>query len=344
MIINKSELHILLNQFMLRDLRTVDVEYPLLSLPLFTIDLDVWRVENIVSRADFDAMRHRYAKTPFLRDELPNYHDLIDVFVSSGAVDFDNQKEIDNSLNLLRTSIQDSNIYVKPVFIGIDTNIAYYRIISRRLNHAFKYVISDIVVEEIDARIHTKYTSKMLRKLEALPNSKIVREFSNGSAKDARKAKNAMNEIYYLINMLDAFRIGSDTGTKDKEVRDREIIKQYAKFSDEINAEVVVLTADKDMIFHAKASELSSVYFALPHSLSFNYTVDPEIVPNLIHDLVLVFGAIRIGDYLLLGEWRGKTSEDYFMENLKVYNVDPELIEDIKVCRGVINEFQRTKS
>ena len=64
----------------------------------------------------------------------------------------------------------------------------------------------------------------------------------------------------------------------------------------------------------------------------------------LIYDLAVVFGIINVGDTIILGEWRGKSSEDYFQENVKIHNFEPEFAKDLEICRGVMNEFQGDES
>ena len=338
MIINKEEIFVLLNEYYLRGIGEVTVEYPLYQVPLFTLNLHNFKIGELMSSKELNSFKRKFTRSEFLRRDLPDYHDLLHAFLSSGVLKFENYCEIEENFNLLNSSIKDRTIYVKPVFLGLDTNIAYYRVISRRIRDSFRYVISEIVIEEIDARIHSKYSGKMLRELETLPYHTVLGEFANGSTKDCRKAKNAMNEIYYLLNKKDAYRTGGKTETRDKEIRDREIIMEYKKFSDEINAEVVILTADKDMIFHAQAQQLSSIYYKLPHIIDAEY-VEPVHIPNLIYDLTMIFGIIKINNTIVLGEWRGKEAEDYFAERLKIYNVDPETATDINICRGASHEF-----
>ncbi len=338
MIINKEEIFVLLNEYYLRGIREVTVEYPLYQTSLFTLNLHNFKIENMIETKELNDLKRRFGRSEFLRRDLPDYHDLLDAFLSSGVLKFENHQEIEENFNLLNSSIKDRTIYVKPVFLGLDTNIAYYRVISRRIRDSFRYVISEIVIEEIDARIHSKYSGKMLHELENLPYHTVLGEFANGSTKDCRKAKNAMNEIYYLLNKKDAYRTGGRTETRDKEVRDREIIMEYKKFSDEINAEIVILTADKDMIFHAQAQQLSSMYYKLPHRIDAE-SVEPAVIPNMIYDLTLIFGIIRVNNTVLLSEWRGKEAEDYFGERLKIYNVDSETAKDINICRGAAHEF-----
>ena len=341
MIINRDEIYILLNHYALQGRTRLTVEYPPFNLKLFTIHLRKMRIEDVVDEKNFESLQKKFGKNEFMRHDLPNYRDLLDVFISSGIVEFENREEIDENFKLLREASEDRTIYIKPVFIGIDTNIAYYRVISRRFMNHFKYVISRIVIDEIDSKIHTKYTGRMLRHFQSLPYGNLVMEFANGSVKDARKAKNAMNEIYYLTNRLDAFVTGQGTETKDREIRDREIVESYRKFSDEINAEVVLLTADKDMMFHAQAQQLSAIYYKLPHNLAIDEKIDPRKISYLLYDLTAVFGIVKVNNTIILGEWRGKTSEDYFNERLNVFESDLNYEKDVKICRGVMDEFQR---
>ncbi len=340
MIISRDEIFVILNAYSLRGRTRISVEYPPFNLNLFDLHLRKMRMENIVDERRFESLRRKFARNELSRKELPTYRDLIDVLISSGIAEFENSDEIEENFKLLREATEDRTIYIKPVFIGIDTNMAYYRAISRRFGNHFKYVISRIVIDEIDARIHTKYTGRMLKHFEYLPYGNIFAEFANGSVKDARKAKNAMNEIYYLTNRLDAFITGKSTDTRDKEIRDREIVESYRRFSDEINAEVVLLTADKDMMFHAQAKQLSAIYFKLPHRMGEKIDIDPKTVPYLIYDLATVFGMIKMNNTLILGEWRGKSSEDYFAERINIYHTDVDYEKDVDICRGVLHEFQ----
>ncbi len=340
MIINRDEIYILLNHYALKGRSKLTVEYPPFNLKLFTLHLRKMKIEDVVDEKNFESLRRKFGKNEFMRRDLPNYRDLLDAFISSGMVEFENRDEIEENFKLLREASEDRTIYIKPVFIGVDTNMAYYRVISRRFQNHFKYVISRIVIDEIDARIHTKYTGRILRHYQSLPYGNLMMEFANGSVKDARKAKNAMNEIYYLTNKLDAFITGESSETKDKEIRDREIVESYRRFSDEINAEVVLLTADKDMMFHAQAQQLSAIYYKLPHSVYLNEKVDPKKIPYLIYDLAAIFGIIKINNTVILGEWCGKSSQDYFNERINIYASEVDYKKDVWVCRGVMDEFQ----
>ncbi len=340
MIIDRNEIYVVLNEYALDGRTKISIEYPPFNLKLFTLHMRKMKIEDIVSEKKFESLHKKFGKNEFMRRDLPGYRDLMDVFISSGVVDFENRNEIEENFKLLREASEDRTIYIKPVFIGIDTNMAYYRIISRRFQNHFKYVISRIVIDEIDAKIHTKYTGRMLYRYQSLPYGNLMMEFANGSPKDARKAKNAMNEIYYLTNKLDAFITGQGTETKDKEIRDREIVESYRKFSDEINAEVVLLTGDKDMMFHAQAQQLSAIYYKLPHNLTMDEDIDSQKISYLLYDLAAIFGIIKVNNTVILGEWRGKSSEDYFNERLKIHKSDVDYEKDVEICRGVMDEFQ----
>ncbi len=333
MIISKDEIFIILNENYLSRKFEIDIRYPLYNISLFTLNTKNFRVYDIVEKSKIDGIRRKIKADEFIKRDLPRYEDIVDAFISSGALDFENQDSIDEEFKLLKKAMQDKTVYIKPLFIGIDTNIAYYRIISRRLKDSFKYAVSQIVVDEIDARIHTKYSGKMLRSFENLANNSIISEFANASSKEARKAKNAMNEINYMFDTLDSFRTGESTTTMDKEARDREIALQYHNFAKEVEAEVVILTADKDMSFHAQAQGISSIYFKLPHKV-WDLNIDPMRIPYLLYDLAVNFGVIQLNDTIILSEWRGKEVEDYLKENLKIYNVNKELAKDISLCRG----------
>ena len=189
MIIGKEEIYVLLNEYYLHGVREINVEYPQFGISLFTLDIENFRVKEMATSQSLESIRRKYAKNDFMRRDLPGYYDMLDAFISSNLIEFENREEIEESFKLLRESIVDKTVYIKPVFVGIDTNIAYYRVVSRRLGDEFRYVVSQIVVDEIDARIHTKYSGKMLRYFEDLLYHNLFQEFANGSVKESRKAR-----------------------------------------------------------------------------------------------------------------------------------------------------------
>jgi len=240
------------------------------------------------------------------------------------------------------------------VFIAIDTNLLYFRFLSRHMpvRHEatdrtveatdFRYVVSELVQREIDSTIVHKYDRDEIMALSALfAHKELLREFRNGSAKRARGAKLAFNEMNYLLTDLRALRI-KGTPARDKEMNDIQIAQSYKDWSRGGDYDILLITGDEDMINHGRTSELMTLQLELPFEPPEHARIDPWTTTDLIHDLAVTLGVVSLANarMVLYGEWGGKTSADYASESLKVVSDDEETMRSVArqldVCRRIL--------
>ena len=318
------------------------IKYPLMDMELINISDDLKVLKSLTTWEGFMSTRSKYAKTTFLRRDLPKPADILEAMVSSGVVRFKNADEIDNIFSEMLEDYTDPKRHPRSVYIGIDTNIAYYRYITRFLKHTdFRFVISGIVVDEIDSRIHSKYQRGWIADMKKfLRAPEFVGEFLNGSTRESRRAKNAMTEVMKIIKEYQGFRIDVHTDEKDKEVRDRLIIESYRSFAEEMDANVVVLTADKDMVFHCEAQGLPVVFFELPHEIPSKIEASMENIVDFIYDMAVIFGVVELDGIEIFGEFLGKSADDYYEEQLQISNIKESTRKDIKITQTALEKLK----
>lgn len=357
LILSRQELQILTNSIYRSDTRYLHVTYPLYETELFTLDIGRPELTKIVRPDKLDWARSQ--RTPLDRsvsaDELPTFNDLKNCLLSSGFLSYKNEKEITKQLLDLRDEVRDPNKRPRPVFVALDTNVLYERFLSRHMPLKepesgrtveatdFRYALSEIVQIEIDSKITHKYSRDEIQGLTvALGHGDLIREFSNGSGRRERLAKLAFNEINYVLTELRALRVRGSP-TKGKEENDIEIAQSYRNWARNGQYDMLLLTADEDMVNHARTSELMTVQLEFPYDVPEHGRLDPWKASDLVHDLALVFGVIGLNDSILVfGEWAGKSSADYQRENVKVRMRDvshaANVSKQLEVCRRVLKK------
>ncbi|UCG70818.1 MAG: hypothetical protein JSV09_07430 [Thermoplasmata archaeon] len=347
-IISRKSLMILLNEISLSQKRRFKVKFPFYNLNLFEVDVGKYEIRDIVMEGDFNKAREKnMPDSDFLSNDLPRYTDFRDCLITSAFLGFTNFHDVSERLIALAETIKSPSGRSKPLYLAMDTNIVYLKLFSRyfplenKENNErttaidFRISLSDIVREEIDTNIKYKYRASNLNKMkEAFNHALLVDEFYNCSTRKTRIAKSAQNEIKLLFAELEAERAQASQFPRDKEERDRLIAKSYSLFEKERNGEVLLLTADEDMAYHAKNAGLLVETLIIPHKVPSLGKIGPNQLVNLLYDMSLSFGVIRLSGtgIIIFGEWKGKSYDDYSKEHLKLR------IEEASRIKG---EFER---
>jgi hypothetical protein len=333
-VISKSDLMILLNEIYLSESRVFKIKYPFYDISLFKVDLGKYLLRNIVTEEKFNTQRNENVpESDFLRGDLPRFTDFRDCLITSAFLPFSNFSGVRERLLDLANTIKSPSGRSKPLYLALDTNLVYLKFFSRYFPiqypelerildiSDFRIALSDTVKEEIDANIKHKYRASNLNKMKKkFGHSRIVDEFFNCSAKKTRVAKSAQNEIKLLMGDFEAERAESNVFSEDKEERDRVIAKSYSSFESAHGGEVLLLTADEDMAYHAKNAGLLDETLLIPHEVPEKGYILPYQLVNLIYDLAISFGVIGLGGcgVTIFGEWKGKNFNNYSMEQLKL--------------------------
>jgi len=357
-IVRSDELILLLNLIGMSGIKRVNVSYPVLQQPLLTLDLGDFSVTDVTGRSEFEGNQKSIldGKESSSR-EIPYFGDYKDCLLSSGCLQFENHAQVRNELLAICSESDSGPRLLRPLFLGLDTNVAYFRFFSRHLPNMlaeerkiddFKYVVSRVVREEIGSRVKSKFKNREISSLiKDFGHKELWRHLTNKSKKAARKAKMAQNELAMLRGPLRGLAAESKEYSKDKEERDRQISESYARFQEQNQSSVTMLTADIDMAYHARAARLGCIELRIPHKIPRHLKNEPWMLRHLLHDMAVTFGVIEMKEVgvTILGTWGGHELQDTEQENVKLLihnksSIIDELKKTLRICRKITNKPQ----
>ena len=355
-VLRSDELILLLNLIGMSGVKRVKVSYPILQQHLLTMDLSDFTVTDVTGRSKFESYQKslldgKEAST----SELPYFGDYKDCLLSSGCLLFENHEQVRDELLAICAESDSGPRLLRPLFLGLDTNVAYFRFFSRHLPNLlaedrktddYNYVISRIVREEIGSRVKSKYKNRELSALSReFGHKELWENFNNKSKKSARKAKMAQNELARLRGPMRGLAAESKEYSNDKEERDRQIAESYARFQEQNQSSVTMLTADIDMAYHARAARLGCIELRIPHRLPNHLKNEPWMLQHLLHDMAVTFGVIEMKDVgiTILGTWGGHELQDTEQENVKMLihgksRITDELKKTLRICREITDQ------
>jgi len=289
------------------------------------------------------------------REDIPDFYDYKECLISSGLVEFDNWLEFKEWVKYLYKSEIDPTLAHASVFMSIDTNLAYFRLFSRRFPleyedgtiiraEDFDFLLSSIVENEIDHKIKDKYDDSDLKMMGMYTDIGDIRfNFRNRGKLSTRKAKIATEELNHLRGVLNAARIKGTPSKKDSEKNDIRIVESLEKFSWDRNITVGLISTDRNMGNHAENCEIAYFILEMPTSIPKKNIVGKDVLLNLIHDLALTFGAVKVTELktTLFGIWGGKRDEDYQNESVRAWiNPSSRMNDPIKTDMEIINSLK----
>ena len=264
------------------------------------------------------------------RHEIPPHDSFLEAFYCSGI------PPLTNVENFLVKKIQHRDVLrgEKPLWIGYDTCVLRRRLYSvlRRmlsdhsLHDAIGHAVTNGVTDELHLGMDKKYKPQFLEQFE---KSFLESEaFLNQALLEARLHRIGLMDIDQM-KKHDVFQ------ELPSEIGDLAIIKGYAEFEKNRNAELVLFSADNNFIEMATDSSLNS-YFVRYQPRQLEDYLQKKILgldtfTSLVYHTAIVYGYIQINDFVVQSIWRGKGFQDWKNGFVMVTPSD-----------GVKPEFERT--
>ncbi len=352
-IFTQKELTIFLNKIREEGLSSFEVVDPYFENRLLKIELkdELYEVE-LTGNGDYEV--------PISKDEywdkkeIPGFKEYKECLLSSGFVKYENWEDFKTWIRSLYQSEKDPGLSSESVFLTIDTNLAYYRFISRKFPleyedmkikaEDFDYMLSSIVESEIDHHIRDKYDDSDLKMMGMHTEIGDVRyEFRNRGTFETRKSKFATEELNYLRGELNSARVKGRGSKTDSERNDILIVESLEEFCWDKNIDVALISTDRNMGNHAENAEIAFFILEMPHSIPKRKKVGPDIVLNLLHDMALMYGMIKIPELStdLLGIWGGKTDQHYSDGCVKAWvNPGSPIESQVKREKKILNSLE----
>lgn len=351
-VFEKSELMVFLNQLKEKEIEEFEILEPYFENKLLKVNIkdENYEIELTGKEAfDIPISRDEY----WDKKEIPGFKEYKESLVSAGFVEYENWEEFKEWILYLYKSETDPGLSSEAVFLSIDTNLAYYRLISRWFPieyddftiqaKDFDYLLSSIVESEIDHHIKEKYDDSDLKMMGLHTEIGDIRyEFRNRGRLETRKSKFATEELSYLRGELNAARVKKSGSKTDSERNDILIVESLEDFCWDKNIDVALISTDRNMGNHAENAEVAYFVLELPHSIPKKKEVNSKILLNLLHDFALMYGMIEIPDLStkLLGIWGGKRDDHYKKECVKAWvnpgsPIESEVKRDKKIMESL---------
>ncbi len=330
-IFTKRELMIFLNHIREEGLSEFEIIEPFFENRLLKVEIKDEGFEiELTGKSDFEMP---ISKDEYWdKQEIPSFKEYKECLISSGFVEYDNWDEFEEWIEYMYKNERDPGLSSESVFLTIDSNLAYYRMISRKFPiecdgtdieaQDFDYLLSSIIESEIDHHIKDKYDDADLKMMGMHTEIGDIRyEFRNRGRLETRKSKFATEELSYLRGELNAARVKGKSSTTDSERNDIRIVESLEEFCWDKNIDVALISTDRNMGNHAENAEIAYFVLEMPHSIPRKKTVGEEIMLNLLHDLAVMFGVVKIPKLstTLFGIWGGKRDDHYKSESVKAW-------------------------
>lgn len=264
--------------------------------------------------------------------EVPDYGMLQALLLQAGIVDYPNFNEFLAKLHQLCQ--RDFHKGDRPVFLGLDTNLfrdrfysAHYQVLEHIPDNKIGFSVSPNVKDELtfDKR---KYKAHDLRALAELCKHShfraAVEDFFNQSCLHDRLCRLGFVELDKVkrIHWIDLL---PELDEKELERSpDLNIIKTYKLAAAERNVDILLLSRDDAFIGHAEGIPgLLTFQIQKPHVRGQKFKVAKwRHLCQLLYLATVVCGAIRVDgvkeSFLLKGIWKGKRSQDWNFERLRI--------------------------
>ncbi len=351
-IFSKEDLMVFLNQIQDEELSEFEVIEPYFENRLLKVEIKDGEYEvELTDKSDFEMP---ISKDEYWdKDEIPGFKEYKECLISSGFVEYENWDDFKDWARSMYQSEKDPGLSSESIFLTIDSNLAYYRFISRKFPlkyedmtidaEDFDYILSSIVESEIDHHIRDKYDDSDLKMMGMHTDIGEIRyEFRNRGRFETRKSKFATEELNYLRGKLNSARVKSQGSKTDSERNDILIVESLEQFCWEKNIDVALLSTDRNMGNHAENAEIPFFVLEMPHSIPKRKTVGSDIVLNLLHDMALIYGVIKIPELstTLFGIWGGKKDEHYRKESVRAWvNPGSPIESQLKREKNIISSL-----
>lgn len=322
-IINTNELQILINKISYN----IDCVFPIFShFQLFQAEPKNNGYKINLNNLNFEKIHTKLDNLK--QSEFPEFKDFRECFLSSGCIAYENHDAFVKQYNIIQ------NLHSR-MYIALDTNILYHRYFSFSDFKKEQVLVSKTVKTEIENSINYKYNQNQINTLKnaAEIHQEYLDDLFNCRMKKSRQARDfAIRELKKINHLIVQ---PTDYIANNYEKLDLKIVKDYKNFEKKNNVRVLILSADEKMGDCCQIENIEYFIFDYPHQINVDQ-VSAHNFRNLIYNLAVIFGFIKLNSVIIFGEYHGK--KDY--NNLKIKFLDKNLFKefqkDLRICRKLM--------
>ena len=328
-VIDIDKLQVLLNLIG----KSLKLRYPVYGFEMLIArpDKNGYTLKLTCGDRDFDRELAEFGELSY---ELPTYSDLRQCLLSSGVLRYKNLVDFVDKLKLY-------NHLNKSYKFSLDTNMLYFNFISNyKLVKPSELVLVTTVGDEIEDKLNHKYKTHQISKLKKIAKyqSRLFDELWNRRVKSSRKAAYvALREYKYIMggvaDVLEALKRPPDEDWDN----DRQIVETLKGIDKEGHVLPILLTADDSMVDLCSAEDLEYFKFDIPYLVEVEHCSTTQFV-ELIFNLAVVCGFVKLNSVIIFGEFKGKSSNR--PNELKLLFLDDKLYndfsKDLNICKRLM--------
>ena len=294
--------------------REFTIRSEILGIDLLKVDYLHGKIIDIADKKRFEfACTHL---DPYMKRILPSYLGFRDALQVAGLLPPPNLQNVLASIKeKLEEHYRDRLLHPREPVLALDSNVLYLafcRNYLKDLSPSPSLLASDVVRDEISRNCNKTADPKEISSLRRYFQQRLSKPliYVYGKMKNyvGRRAYVALQELDHLPR---AFRVYNAPGSGSG---DRALISSYVRFQQEHNVDAILLTFDRRIQAIAHPYGLSSILVEQSENIT-SALYDHIKLPWLLYALAVYFMSIRVeGEKAwirLLGEWRGKSTEEW---------------------------------
>lgn len=261
--------------------------------------------------------------------EMPSFYDFKDCLLTSGVISHVYPDDFEERVN---RELKNRN---KKVLFCPDTNLFYQKFLSSFEGIESQNVgIVETVKDELENKMNSKYSSTDIKgmKLYASYKENLLDELRNRRKKDSRKAKYLALEEYRKFSgrIIPA----SKESSYDSEENDKIIVKSLREEEKRNPVETILLTADEQMRDLCDVENVECEYLKHPYEFDAERCSHEDFV-ELVKNIALVFGFVKLNSVILFGEFGGKSDPEKLKIRFLNDDTGKEFEKHQKICRDL---------
>ncbi len=346
-----SQINILLNLAFLEGKSSFTIRSPVLDIDLFEIELKrrTWTCESCLDEDEFhQKVEEAKSRAPeSVRNEIPGYDALAKAIISTGV--FDAEEFGEDFMHAIGKMKGNPGKYS----VCIDTNVLYNRFVTSILdpylkeNLAYypKFVISNLMKNEIEEKMNRRYNKKETEQLAELGGD-IYHELENQYKLESRKAKLAHSELHHMENEVRPEAHGEEKFLKDNEQRDLRILREYEESGESTGKRPLVFGFEASFKHKEEDKELEFIHLDHPENL-LDVKVGHQGAHKIIRYISQLYGVIQLKGLgcRALGMWEDMDEIDFERGRIRfVFEESSSLYEELDSCAGLSTAIREAMS
>lgn len=265
---------------------------------------------------------------------MPDYHDFRDCLRTSGIMPLVN-------INDFKKKLKGYKSLKASVKFSLDTNLLYHGFISNYgLIKPSDIVLVETVLHELKGQLNKKYKPFDITKMKKHTGYEkhLINELLNKRKKRSRKAAYlALKEFKFIRSGVADIIEPSEEPIRSEGINDKIIVRTLVDFgAKENHIFPVLLTADDAMVDLCEAEGLEYFKFDLPYNIR-NTVCSFRQLRDLVFNMSVVFGFIKINSIIIFGEFAEKSSNR--PSELKLRFLNEEILTDFQREHSICKEL-----